>query len=363
MNEAPGPGSGPNGVPAAIALSPILSARYRAVDLDRIRQAAPGSRIVGVSLEGLADADLSDVEVLLRGPLPAQVFDRLLTRCPKLVWVHSATAGVERVLTPTALARGLAITNARGVFSRPIAEYVMLMMLAVSRRLPHLLELQRERTWQPLEAREMRDVTVGILGYGSIGRAVASLATAFGSRVLATRRRRSDSTGPADSAAGTRAPTAGGAVAEPGEQPDVEPRVELLAMDDLPRLLEQSDFVVLALPLTSDTEDLLDAEMLGRMKPGAWLINVARGRLVDERALARALSDGSLGGAVLDTFRDEPLPADSPLYELPNVIITPHTAWSSGRVLDRSVELFCENLRRFSRGEPLHNIVDPGIGY
>jgi phosphoglycerate dehydrogenase-like enzyme len=363
MNEAPGPGSGPNGVPAAIALSPILSARYRAVDLDRIRQAAPGSRIVGVSLEGLADADLSDVEVLLRGPLPAQVFDRLLTRCPKLVWVHSATAGVERVLTPTALARGLAITNARGVFSRPIAEYVMLMMLAVSRRLPHLLELQRERTWQPLEAREMRDVTVGILGYGSIGRAVASLATAFGSRVLATRRRRSDSTGPADSTAGTRAPTAGGAVAEPGEQPDVEPRVELLAMDDLPRLLEQSDFVVLALPLTSDTEDLLDAEMLGRMKPGAWLINVARGRLVDERALARALSDGSLGGAVLDTFRDEPLPADSPLYELPNVIITPHTAWSSGRVLDRSVELFCENLRRFSRGEPLHNIVDPGIGY
>jgi phosphoglycerate dehydrogenase-like enzyme len=363
MSESPGPGSGPNGVPAAIALSPILSARYRAVDLDRIRQAAPGSRIVGVSLEGLADGDLSDVEVLLRGPLPAQVFDRLLTRCPKLVWVHSATAGVERVLTPTALARGLAITNARGVFSRPIAEYVMLMMLAVSRRLPHLLELQRERTWQPLEAREMRDVTVGILGYGSIGRAVASLATAFGSRVLATRRRRSDATGAADSTTGARAPTGGGALADAGEQPDVEPRVELLAMDDLPRLLEQSDFVVLALPLTSDTEDLLDAEMLGRMKPGAWLINIARGRLVDERALARSLSDGSLGGAVLDTFRDEPLPADSPLYELPNVIITPHTAWSSGRVLDRSVELFCENLRRFSSGEPLHNIVDPGIGY
>jgi phosphoglycerate dehydrogenase-like enzyme len=369
MTEAPGPGSGPNGVPAAIALSPILSARYRAVDLDRIRQAAPGSRIVGVSLEGLADGDLSDVEVLLRGPLPAQVFDRLLARCPKLVWVHSATAGVERVLTPAALARGLAITNARGVFSRPIAEYVMLMMLAVSRRLPHLLELQRERTWQPLEAREMRDVTVGVLGYGSIGRAVASLATAFGSRVLATRRRTSDSRGAADRsgstalAAGAGAATAGGAVADAGDQPDVEAHVELLAMDDLPRLLEQSDFVVLALPLTSDTEDLLDAEMLGRMKPGAWLINVARGRLVDERALARALSDGSLGGAVLDTFRDEPLPADSPLYELPNVIITPHTAWSSGRVLDRSVELFCENLRRFSRGEPLHNIVDPGIGY
>jgi phosphoglycerate dehydrogenase-like enzyme len=386
MNDRPGPGSGPNGVPAAIALSPILSARYRAADLDRIRQAAPGSRIVGVSLEGLADGDLSDVEVLLRGPLPAPVFDRLLARCPRLVWVHSATAGVERVLTPAALARGLAITNARGVFSRPIAEYVMLMILAVSRRLPHLLELQRERTWQPLEAREMRDVTVGIVGYGSIGRAVASLATAFGCRVLATRRRTADWTGGADATGGSDSPGAAdspGAVDSPraadspdrpgssrapggveaGEQPGVEPHVELLSMDELPRLLEQSDFVVLALPLTSDTEDLLDAEMLGRMKPGSWLVNVARGRLVDERALARALSDGSLGGAVLDTFRDEPLPPDSPLYELPNAILTPHTAWSSGRVLDRSIELFCENLRRFSSGEPLRNIVDPGIGY
>src|SRR5687768_11535477 len=188
-----GPGSGPNGVPAAIGLSPILSARYRPQDLARIADSAPGSRLVSVSLEGLADTDLTDVEVLLRGPLPAGVFDRLLGRCPNLKWVHSATAGVERVLTPTALERGLAITNARGVFSDPIAEYVLMMILAVSRRLPQLLELHREKTWQPLEGREMSDLTIGVVGLGSIGRRVAELAVTYGSRVIAIRRHTGES--------------------------------------------------------------------------------------------------------------------------------------------------------------------------
>ena len=126
-----------------------------------------------VSIEGLADGPLDDVEVMLRGWLLPDAFDRLLARAPRLAWVHSATSGVERALTPAARQRGVVVTNARGVFSRPIAEYVMMMILAVSRRLPQLLELQRERTWQPLEGAELRDVTVGIVGLGSIGRAVA----------------------------------------------------------------------------------------------------------------------------------------------------------------------------------------------
>ena len=182
------PSVGPGSAPAAIALTPILSGRYRARDLERIGAAAPGARLVSVSREGLADDDLSRVEVMLRGPLPAAIFDRLLARCPNLRWVHSATAGVERVLTPQAAERGLVITNARGVFSEPIAEYVLMMILAVMRRLPQLLELQRERTWQPLEATEMREITIGIVGLGSIGREVAKLALAFGSRVVALRR-------------------------------------------------------------------------------------------------------------------------------------------------------------------------------
>ena len=128
-------------------------------------------------------------------------------------------------------------------------------------------------------------------------------------------------------------------------------------------MLGESDFVVLALPLTPETDTLMDAARFAQMKPGAWLINVARGQLVDERALLRALRDGRLGGAVLDCLREEPLPPTSPLWTAPGVIVTPHTAWSSGRVLDRSIELFCENLARYRDGRALLNVVDPRAGY
>ncbi len=351
-----GPGRGPRGAPTAIALSPILSARYRSRDLERIRAAAPGARLVTLSVEGLADGPVDDVEVMLRGWLSSEAFDRLLVRAPNLAWVHSATSGVEGALTPAALERGLVVTNARGVFSRPIAEYVLMMILAISRRLPQLLELQRERTWQPLEGAELRDVTVGIVGLGSIGRAVGALATAFGCRVIAVRRR----------------PDGGSSAAHDGEDEgegdDARSFGEVMldrvgGPETLPELLAESDFIVLAAPLTAETQDMIDAQALAMVKPGAWLINVARGRLVDERALLRALREGPLGGAVLDTFRDEPLPPGSAFYDLDNVILTPHTAWSSGRVLDRSVELFCDNLRRFAAGEPLLNVVDPSAGY
>jgi phosphoglycerate dehydrogenase-like enzyme len=265
-------------------------------------------------------------------------------------WVHSATSGVERALTPAALERGLVVTNARGVFSRPIAEYVLMMILAVSRRLPQLLELQRERTWQPLEGTELRDVTVGIIGLGSIGRAVAALATSFGCRVVAVRRHSQE--------VADAQPRDGGEESFDSVQLDRVGGPETLAT-----LLSESDFIVLAAPLTPETEEMINDDSLAQIKPGAWLINVARGRLIDERALLRALREGQLGGAVLDTFRDEPLAPISSFYDLPNVIVTPHTAWSSGRVLDRSVELFCDNLRRFAAGEPLLNVVDPSAGY
>ncbi len=347
-----GPGRGPGGAPTAIALSPSLSARYRSRDLERIRAAAPGARLVTVSVEGLADGPLDDVEVMLRGWLAPDAFDRILARAPHLAWVHSATSGVERALTPAARERGLVVSNARGVFSRPIAEYVLMMILSVSRRLPQLLELQRERTWQPLEGAELRDVTVGIVGLGSIGRAVGALATAFGCRVVAVRRR-------ADGE-----PASPASPAEREDRPLGEVMLDRVGgPDTLPELLGESDFIVLAAPLTPETEDMINDETLAMVKPGAWLINVARGRLIDERALQRALRDGPLGGAVLDTFREEPLSPMSSFYDLPNVIVTPHTAWSSGRVLDRSVELFCDNLRRFAKGEPLLNVVDPTAGY
>ena len=282
-----GPGSGPGGAPSAIALSPILSARYRSRDLERIRAAAPGARIVTVSVEGLADGPVDDVEVMLRGWLSSEAFDRILARAPRLTWVHSATSGVERALTSSALDRGLVVTNARGVFSRPIAEYVLMMILAVSRRLPQLLELQRERTWQPLEGAELRDVTVGIVGLGSIGRAVGALATAFGCRVVAVRR---------------RAPETPSATEEDHmDSGHVLGEVMLDRVggpESLPELLAESDFIVLAAPLTPETENMINEETLRLVKPGAWLVNVARGRLVDERALLRALHDRVGGDAV-----------------------------------------------------------------
>lgn len=334
------PGAGPSGVPRAIALSPILSARYRPADLAAIEAAAPGARLVMVSREGLADGPLDDVEVLLHGWLAPDAFERLLARAPDLRWVHSASAGVDRLLTPAARARGLVITNARGVFSRPIAEYVLMMVLAVNRRLPQLLELAAERTWQPLEGRELRDTTLGIIGFGSLGRAIAELAVPFGPRILAVRR-----SGPA----------------RPGES--LPAGVTVHGPEAFGEVVAAADFVILALPLTPETEDLVDDRVLARMQRTAWLVNVARGRLVVERALLRALRDGTIGGAVLDAFREEPLQPDSPFYGLPNVIVTPHTSWSSGRVLAATVDLFTANLRRFAAGEQLDNVVDAGAGY
>jgi phosphoglycerate dehydrogenase-like enzyme len=356
MRDTAGPGRGPNGVPRAIAVSPILSARIRPQDLERIQAAAPGSRIVHLSVEGLADGPVDDVEVLLRGWLVAEAFDRLLARAPHLTWVHSATSGVERALTPAALARDVLVTNARGVFSRPIAEHVLMMILAATRHLPQLLELQHERTWQPLEGRELRELTVGVVGFGSLGRSIASLASAFGARVIAMRRRPD---------AGTASPAdAGDGPVDGGDVFPFEPRVErVVGPDGLHELLAASDIVVLAAPLTPATDGLIGEAALASMKHDAWLINVARGRLVDDTALIRALRDNRIGGAALDVFRDEPLPQSSAYWTLPNVIVTPHTAWSSAHVLDRSIELFCDNLVRFSRGESLRNVVDPAAGY
>jgi phosphoglycerate dehydrogenase-like enzyme len=303
-----------------------------------ILAAAPGSRIVGVSAEGLADESLDDVEVLLRGwSLGGESLDRLVGRTPKLRWIHSVSVGVESVLTPCVRLRELTVTNGRGVYDEPIAEYVMTMILAICRRLPQLLELGRERTWQPLEAIELSEVTIGLVGLGGIGCRVARLATPFGPRIVAVRRR-------------------SGAESTPG--------VEVLGgIEALPQLLAQSDFVVLALPLTGATETVIDEDSLRHARPGSWLINVARGGLIDERALARALDDGLLGGAVLDTFREEPLSESSPFYRLPNCIVTPHTSWSSGAVVNRTLEVFCENLRLYRAGEQLNHVVDPEAGY
>jgi phosphoglycerate dehydrogenase-like enzyme len=315
-------------------LSRELVARIEAVDGVRCARIAADGRIHG-------DADetaFEQAEVLLLGSVPASVLDHVVSRSPRLRWIHSASAGIDRVTTAAVRERGLIVTNARGVFSRPIAEYVVMMSLAIARRLPQLLELQRERTWQPLRGRELSELTIGIVGYGSIGVEIAQLLQPFGCRIVATRRHPERGTGDA-------------------------PNVELFGLGDLAEVLRESDIVVVAAPLTDETAGLIGAEQLAEMREDAWLINIARGRLIDEIALRRALGSGWIGGAVLDVFSEEPLAPDSPLYDTPNLVITPHTSWASEKVAERSVDLFAENLRAFRAGEPLRNQVDLEAGY
>ena len=306
-------------------------------------EALDGVRCVRISgdghIHGDADESVFDrAEALLVGAVPASVLDHVVERAPSLRWVHSASAGVDRITTAALRDRRLTVTNARGVFSRPIAEYVVMMALAVSRRLPALLELQRERTWQPLRGREVGELTIGIIGFGSIGVEVAKLLEPFGCRILATRRNADRGSGEAGN-------------------------VRVLPLDGLDEVLRESDVVVVAAPLTDDTAGLIGAEELAQMRETAWLINIARGRLIDERALRQALENGWIGGAVLDVFAEEPLSPESPLYRTPNLVITPHTSWASDRVIERSVDLFVDNLRRHRAGEPLRNVVDLEAGY
>jgi phosphoglycerate dehydrogenase-like enzyme len=315
-------------------LSRDLVGRIEAVDGVRVARIATDGRIHGDADERVFD----EAEILLLGGVPSGILDHVVGRASRLRWIHSASAGVDRVATATVRDRGIVVTNARGVFSRPIAEYVVMMCLAIARRLPQLLELQRERTWQPLRGRELGGLTVGIVGYGSIGEEIARLLEPFGTRIVASRRHPDRG--------------AGGA-----------PNVTLLALDRLDELLRAADIVVVAAPLTEATAGLIGAEQLGVMREDAWLVNIARGRLIDELALRRALEAGWIGGAVLDVFSEEPLPDDSPLYGTPNLVITPHTSWASDRVVERTVELFVENLRRDAAGEPLRNVVDLDAGY
>jgi phosphoglycerate dehydrogenase-like enzyme len=328
--------------PLTVLATPILGAPLSRELVGRI-ESTDGVRCARIAADGRIHGDaeesaLAEAEVLLLGSVPASVLDHVVTRSPRLRWIHSAAAGVDRITTAVVRERGLIVTNARGVFSRPIAEYVVMMSLAIARRLPQLLELQRERTWQPLRGRELAELTVGIVGYGSIGVELARLLAPFGCRILATRRHPERGAGDATN-------------------------VVLHGLDELDSVLSASDIVVVAAPLTDETAGLIGAEQLAQMREDAWLINIARGRLIDEIALRRALASGWIGGAVLDVFGEEPLSPESPLYGTPSLIITPHTSWASNRVAERTVDLFIENLRAFRAGDPMRNVVDLVAGY
>jgi len=261
---------------------------------------------------------------------------KLLAATPKLRWFHTPAAGVDRLVElPDFRERDIALTNNSGSYDVQIAEHVMAFVFAASHRLHLYRDQQARRAWEDQHHDELRDATMVVFGAGSIGGEVVKLASGVGMRVVAVRR-------------------SGGSI--PGARRVVTP-------DALSTVAAEADYLVVAAPLTPATRGAISREVLARMKPTAWVINIARGPIVDEPALIEALRSGRIGGAALDTFVREPLPPDSPLWELPNVIITPHASNSSPRVRERTLALFMENVRRFKAGEPLLNRVDLARGY
>ncbi len=262
----------------------------------------------------------------------------------RLRWVQSPAVGVGSLMFPELLASDVVITSARGIRARAIAEHVLGVTIALARRLPVAVRAQAAHRWAQdelegasVDVRTLHGQRMGIVGLGSIGLELVTIAAPFGFRITAIRRRASEP------------PPSG---------------VEAVWLPDrLPDLLAQSDVVVLAAPHTPDTKRLIGRRELDRVKRGAFLINIARGKLIDDEAVIDALRDGRLGGAALDVFTQEPLDASSPYWDLPNVIITPHVSGALQDYWTPLVALFSENLRRFGRGAPLLNVVDKVAGY
>ena len=279
-------------------------------------------------------------------------------QAPNLKWVQFGSAGVDPYLGLPLLQRDdLLFTSMSGAITSQIAEYVLMALLAFGQKLPKLMRNQAERRWpeqktlwQDYLPVELRHSTVGILGYGSIGRQVARLLQPFGAEVLAAKR---DVMHPEDQ----------GYTPEGMGDPHGDFFTRLYPLEAMPSLLAASDFVVVALPLTEETHHILNAEAFEAMKETAYLVNVGRGALVDEGALAAALKAGKLAGAALDVFEQEPLPEDSPLWDLENVILSPHISGLSRHLQEETLTLFEENLNRYLVGLPLYNQVDLKKGY
>jgi len=263
--------------------------------------------------------------------------DALWKNAPGLKWVQSGGAGIEQFMTPNFIASPIVLTNAAGVYAVPIADHVMAFVLHFCRGFHRMLRNQIGRHWShDTEPDELIDKTIGIVGLGGIGTEVARRAKAFGMRVIATRRRPE----------------------LPSEFAD-----EVRGADGLHWLLAESDYVALCSALTQNTHKLIGEEELKRMKPSAYIINIGRGGLIDEPALMAALNANEIAGAGLDVFAEEPLPIDSPLWDMPQVLVTPHASGSSPRSHERLMDLFSENVRRYVSGEPLLNVVDKREGY
>jgi D-2-hydroxyacid dehydrogenase (NADP+) len=308
-----------------------VSSKIRLTNISElVRAEQTGDAAVKTQLDAL----LAEADVIYGFRLPRKV----LSRAPNLKWVQTMSAGVDRYLDDEFRRSSVVLTNVSGIHATPIGEFVLGLMLMFAKQAPLGFQLKQQRQWKPFIPTVLRAKTVGIVGLGSIGREVARLARSFGMHVLATRRsaRQSERVRYVD---------------------------QLFAPDQLLRLISESDFVVLTLPLTHESNKIIGETQLRSMKPTAYLINVSRGNVVDETALIHALEDHWIAGAGLDVFAIEPLPADSRLWELSNVILSPHVAGGMEDYIERATAVFCENLRRYLTGRRLLNVVKKKKGY
>ena len=326
----------------------LLAATVEPATIERLRALSPSLEIVDVSTDEAFDIDaLADpaLEVIVGRRAPAD-----LTRVPALRWLQVGSTGVDHLADDPPWARGIVVTNARGVFAVPIGEYVTGAILRINQPIARWATDQAAHQW-PTEdepvAKVVRGRTAVLVGYGSIGREVARQLAALGLRILAVKPRPTLLSDAAYRVAGTGDPD--------GSIPE-----RIVGVEALADVAGEADYLVLTLPLTAESRHLINSTVLAALPATAWLINVSRGALVDEAALLDALRSGRLGGAVLDVFGEEPLPPDSPLWDAPNVTISPHV---SGATLQFRDDLVVENVRRYLAGEPLLNRVDPDRGY
>jgi phosphoglycerate dehydrogenase-like enzyme len=287
------------------------------------------------------------VEAFAKAPPPDAIFacgigrsllEPLFKAHPGIRWVHCRFAGLDGLLFPELVESAVPLTNGRGSFSRSLGEFAVAGLLYFAKDFPRMRRRQAVREWQPFDVEDLHGRTLGIVGFGDIGRAIAARAKPFGMRIVGLRRR------------ATRATQ--------GDLAD-----EIWPLDRLRELMAVSDDVAVALPLTPETHHLVGEAEIRGMKPASVFVNVGRGAVVDEAALVHALSEGRIKGAALDVFETEPLPKESPLWGMDNVLLSPHTADHTRTWLVDASHLFLQNLDRFRRGEPLLTIVDKGAGY
>lgn len=292
------------------------------------------ARLRAASTKAALDAILPDAEIAVVWAYKSDLLEGSWELAGKVDWVHVAAAGVDRPLFPKLVESPVFLTNAAGVFDRPMAEWVLMCILAYVKEFFDNMEYQRERRWVNREVGVLEGQKALIIGAGGVGRDIAHMLGMVGMDVLGVARSRRD----ADPDFGTIHP-----------------------IGDLAELLPEADYVVSALPLTAATRDLIGAEEFALMKPTARFINVGRGASVDEEAMIDALEQGQIAGAALDVFVTEPLPPDSPLWDLPNVYVSPHMSGSGFE--ERLAVQFLDNLRRWKAGRPLLNVVDKRLGF